>query len=251
MGFLRGIAAFFAGAGWLLSTPRLWARALVPVATALVLIVALGAPGIAGARAFAHGALGGGIGAGLLGVLLAITALLLAIVVGVSLAQPLSGWALDAIVSAQERALGVELAPEPGRLTMVIPSAASALLAVATGVPLLALLTIVGWVFPPAVVVTVPIKVLATALLLAWDLLDYPLARQGLGLRERLRWCARNASSVTGFGLSAVLFFALPGLGLLALPFGVAGATRLANSRYCTRPRAVTLHTPSTRPPRP
>ena len=228
MGFFRGIAAFIAGAGWLLATPRLWARALVPVVTALVLVAALGAAGIAGARVLAHSALGGGIGAGFLSVLLAIAALLLAILIGVSLAQPLSGWALDGIVSAQERALGAAPGPQPARFSMFISSAASALLAVAAGVPLLALLTTVGWVFPPAVVVTVPAKVLATAFLLAWDLLDYPLAKQGIGLRNRLRWCARNAGSVAGFGLVAVFFFAVPGLGLLTLPFGVAGATRLA-----------------------
>jgi CysZ protein len=230
MAFFRGIAAFFAGAGWLLRTPRLWARALVPVGTAFVLVVALATAGIAGARAIAHSALGSGIGAGLLSVLLAITAVLLAIVIGVSLAQPLSGWALDAVVSAQERALGVASVPEPARLKRFVPSAASALLAVAAGVPLLALLTIVGWVFPPAAVVTVPMKALAAALLLAWDLLDYPLAKQGIGLRDRERWCVRNVSPVTGFGLAALLFFAVPGFGLLALPFGVAGATRLARS---------------------
>jgi CysZ protein len=228
MDFFLGIAAFFAGAGWLLSTPRLWARALVPVGTALVLVVALGTAGIAGTRALAHSTLGDGIGAGLLSVLLATTAVLLSIVVGVSLAQPLSGWALDAIVSAQERALGIASVPEPGRLKRLIPSVASALLAVATGVPLLALLTIVGWVFPPTAVATLPMKVLVTGFLLAWDLLDYPLARQGIGLRNRLQWCARNASSVIGFGLAALLVFAVPGFGLLALPFGVAGATRLA-----------------------
>ncbi len=230
MGFFRGIAAFFAGAGWLLATPRLWARALVPVVTALVLIVALATAGIAGGRALAHSTLGAGIGAGFLGVLLAITAVLLAVVIGVSLAQPLSGWALDAIVSAQERALGIAPALQPARFSMFISSAASALLAVAMGIPLLALLGAAGWLFPPAAVVTVPLKVLATALLLAWDLLDYPLARQGIGLRDRLGWCGRNVSSVAGFGLAAVFFFAVPGLGLLALPFGVAGATRLARS---------------------
>jgi CysZ protein len=230
MGFFRGIAAFIAGAGWLLGMPRLWARALVPVVTALVLVAALAAAGIAGARALVYGTLGGGIGAGFLTVLLSVTAVLLAIVVGVSLAQPLSGWALDTIVSAQEGALGAAPGPPPARISMFVSSSASALLAVATGVPLLALLTTAGWVFPPAAVVTVPLKVLATALLLAWDLLDYPLARQGIGLRDRLRWCGRNVGSVAGFGLAAVFFFAVPGLGLLALPFGVAGATRLARS---------------------
>ena len=68
-------------------------------------------------------------------VLLAIMALLLAIVTGVSLAQPLSGCALDAIVSAQERALRIAPGRQPAGLSMFISSAASALLAEATGSP--------------------------------------------------------------------------------------------------------------------
>jgi ABC-type antimicrobial peptide transport system permease subunit len=51
MGFFRGIAACFAGVAWIAGTPRMWARALVPVATALVLVVALSAVGIYGALA--------------------------------------------------------------------------------------------------------------------------------------------------------------------------------------------------------
>jgi CysZ protein len=226
MGFLRGIAAFFAGVGWVASTPRLWARALVPVATALVLVVALSALGIYGALALAHRELGGGIGAGLASAVLAVGAVIVAVLVGVSLAQPLSGWALDGIVRAQERDLGLPPAAAPSET--LLGSLGSALLALAAGVPLLVLLTLVGWIFPPLALVTVPFKVLVAALWLAWDLLDYPLTLRGMGVRARVRWCASNFGAVLGFGLAAALLFAVPGFGLLALPCGVAGAARLA-----------------------
>ena len=86
MGFFRGIAAFFGGVGWVASTPRLWARALVPVATAFVLVVALGALGIYSALGLAHRELGDGIAAGLATAVLAVAAVVLAILVG------LVGW---------------------------------------------------------------------------------------------------------------------------------------------------------------
>jgi hypothetical protein len=95
------MAAFFGGVGWVAGTPHVWPRAMVPGATALVLVAALAVGSVRGALAFAHRTLGNGFGAGLLGVLLAVAGVVLAIVVGVSLAQPLSGWALDGIVRAR------------------------------------------------------------------------------------------------------------------------------------------------------
>jgi uncharacterized protein involved in cysteine biosynthesis len=101
------------------------------------------------------------------------------------------------------------------------------LLAFAVGAPTIAALTLVGWLAPPALAVTVPAKVVVAALLVAWDLVDYPLALRGVRLRERLRWFGGRFGSMLGFGLAAVAFFIVPGLGLFALPFGVAGAARL------------------------
>jgi CysZ protein len=229
MGFFAGMAAFFGGVGWIVTTPRLWPRALVPVATALVLIVTLGYVGVRGAMALARRTLGEGLGAGFEGVLLAIAAVVLAVVIAVALAQPLSGWALDGIVRVQERELGVAPGTPPPFFGAMLTSLGSALLGLLVGVPLIVLLTIAAWVFPPAAVVTVPFKVVMAAVLLAWDLLDYPLASRRMGVLARVKWCGRHLGAVIGFGLSALLFFAVPGLGLLALPCGVAGAARLAS----------------------
>jgi CysZ protein len=228
-GFFGGIAAFFGATGWIASSPRLWPRALVPVITALVLVVTLGWFGAREALALAHRAFGEGVAAGFAGVLGVIAAVLLALVIAVSLAQPLSGWALEGIVRAQEEALGVPPGRPPPYFRAMLASLASALLALVVGIPTIALLAIAGWVFPPAAVVTVPLKVLVAALLLAWDLLDYPLASRDMGARARLRWCGAHFGAVLGFGLSALLVTTVPGLGLLALPCGVAAAVRLAS----------------------
>jgi uncharacterized protein involved in cysteine biosynthesis len=150
MGLLTGAGAFFRGMAFVVSTPGIWLRALVPMLTSLVLFGGLVALGLLGAAAVTHGVL-------------------------------------------------------------------------------VVLLTVVGWIFPPAVFVTFPLKVLLGALMIAWDLVDYPLALHGVRLGDRFRWAGRNFFAVLGFGLSATLFFAVPGLGLLALPCGVAGATRMVS----------------------
>jgi CysZ protein len=228
VGLLRGVAAFFGGVGWVVTTPRVWPRAMVPIATALVLIAALGVIGVRGALTVTHRAFGDGLGAGFVGMLLALAALVLALVIGVALAQPLSGWALEGIMRLQEHDLGIAPGARPPFLATMLASLASSVLGLAVGVPLIVLLTLAAWVFPPAAVVTIPLKVVIASLSLAWDLLDYPLASRGLGVGARLRWCAYNLGAFVGFGLAALLLFAVPGIGLLALPCGVAGAVRLA-----------------------
>jgi CysZ protein len=234
VGFFAGAGAFFEGVGFVVGTPRTWPRAMVPMAMALVLVGGLGVGGVIGAEAYAHHALGDGFGAGLLGVLLAAGAIVLAVVIGVSLAQPLSGWALDGLVREQDRGMGVPPAPEQPMGHAALRSLASALLAIAAGLPLIVLLTLLGWIVPPAAVVTLPLKVVVASLLLAWDLLDYPLGLRGVGIGARIGWCMRNFGAMLGFGLAAMVVFVVPGLGLLALPCGVAGAARLVARRRVT-----------------
>jgi len=95
------------------------------------------------------------------------------------------------------------------------------------GMPLLSLLLLIGIFFPPAVVVTVPLKVLVCGWMLAWDFVDYPLALRGVSLAERFSWVGRNFGAFTFFGILWTLLVATPGMVLLILPMGVAGATRL------------------------
>ena len=216
-----GAGAFFRGMGFVVSTPSIWPRAMVPMLAALCLFAGFAALGILGATLLAHG---------VLVVLLAVPALLLALLLALSLAQPLSGWALDGIVRAQRRDLGLPELPATSVGGAMLSSLGSALLALAIGAPVIALLTLVGWFVPPAMVVTLPLKVLVGALMVAWDLVDYPLAMHGAGIGDRMRFAWRHFGSFLGFGLAATLFFAVPGLGLLALPCGVAGATRLVKA---------------------
>jgi CysZ protein len=227
MGFFRGIGGFFGGMAFVVGTPRIWPRAAVPVVVALVLFASLGALGVWGALRVAHGLVQESVGAGALTVVFALPALLVALLLALALAQPLSGWALDGIVREQRRALGLPALPEARAGHAALSSLGASLAALAIGLPLLTTLTVVAWVAPPAAIVTIPLKIAIGALLVAWDLVDYPLALQGMRIGDRVRWCARNAGALFGFGLAATFFFAVPGLGLLALPCGVAGAARL------------------------
>jgi CysZ protein len=227
MGLFRGFGAFFLGLAFVVGTPRVWSRAVVPVVTAMFLWVGFGALGVWEAIHLAHRLVDGPLGAGALAVLFAMPAVVIALIVALALAQPLSGWALDGIVREQRTALALPPLPEGSSRGAALSSLGAALGALAVGVPILAGLTVVGWLAPPALAVTVPLKVVVASLLVAWDLIDYPLAMHGVRLRDRLRWFGRQFGSMLGFGLAAVAFFSVPGLGLLALPFGVAGAARL------------------------
>jgi CysZ protein len=186
--------------------------------TALALFAGLSTLGILLVLAHAHG---------VVAVLLAIPVVLVALLLAVALAQTLSGWALDGIVRAQRRELSLAPLPELSVGRAALSSLVASLAALAVGVPVLAILALIGLAVPPAAVVTVPLKIVVGALVLGWNLVDYPLALQGTTLGGRLRWAREHLAALLGFGLAATLLFAVPGLGLLVLPCGVAGATRL------------------------
>ncbi len=227
MGLFRGFAAFFLGVGFVVGTPRVWPRAAVPVVMAVTLWAGLGALGVWGALRMAHRMVESSIGAGALSVLFALPAVLVALLLALALAQPLSGWALDSIVHEQRSALALPPLREGGRVKAALSSLCAGVAAFVVGMLLIGGLTITGALAPAALPVTVPLKVVVGALLVAWNLVDYPLAIIGFGLRERMRWFARYGGSMLGFGLAAMAFVTVPGVGLLALPCGVAGAARL------------------------
>jgi uncharacterized protein involved in cysteine biosynthesis len=75
--------------------------------------------------------------------------------------------------------------------------------------------------------VTVPLKALVCGWMLAWDLFDYPLGIRGMGIWKRIKWIFRNFGAFTLFGLIWGAMAVIPGVVLVLLPMGVAGATQL------------------------
>ncbi len=233
LGLFGGMGALFEAVGFVVTTPAVWPMAIVPVLVALVLTGGCAALGLWGAMALADhlaAAATGGLAvaiAWVLRVLLGAVALLLSVVVAISLAQPLSGFALERIARAQEKRLGGRDWPEQPTLASMLRSLGVTFTALAMGLPILFVLTLVTIFAPPAAIVTVPLKFVTTALMIAWDFLDYPLSVRGVTVGGRLRFVGTHFWAVLGFGVASGFILLVPGIGLLLLPIGVAGATRL------------------------
>jgi CysZ protein len=233
LGLFGGMGALFEAVGFVVTTPAVWPLAILPVVVALVLAVGCAALGLWGATALADHLAAAASGrlavaiAWVLRVLLGGVALLLSVVVAMSLAQPLSGFALERIARAQEKRLGGREWPEQATLPSMLRSLQVTFTALALGLPVIAALTVISIVAPPLAIVTVPLKFLTTALMIAWDFLDYPLSVRGATVSGRLRFVGAHFWAVLGFGVASGMVLLVPGVGLFLLPIGVAGATRL------------------------
>lgn len=239
---LDGPRSFAAGARFVVLRPKSWPLAIVPVVVAAVVIGAVAALGIWGALSAAHhvtdglqGRLGAVVGV-LVEVLLGVVALLLSVVVGFSLAQPLSGPALEKLSRTFEGELGAPARPDEDLLESVWRGLRVTLTALAVGMPILLALAVVDLLLPIAVVVTIPLKVLVTSMMVAWDLLDYPFSLRQMRVRARLAWVRANLRAVLTFGALGALGLMVPVVGLFVLPIGVAGATHLVLAREGSLP---------------
>lgn len=234
--FLGGVRCFWSGLVFLVKTPSAWPLAMVPA----VVVVALGSffgflvvtlvPPIVAETFERYRSVDGTLDMALrvgLQVLVTVLATILAVFAAFSLAQPLSGPALEALVRRQELDLGAPTRPETSFATDIVRSLKSSLVGLAIGTPILLLLLVVGVVFPPAQVVTLPLKALVVTTVLAWDLADYPLSVRGVGIRARMALLQRHFFAVLGMAAGVALLCLIPCGILLALPIGVAGATRL------------------------
>jgi uncharacterized protein involved in cysteine biosynthesis len=169
----------------------------------------------------------GQLGAWLLWLLLVLASLLAAGLLALVLAQPLSGFSLEAVSRAQERALIGPNEPHSSFMTALWTSTRATLVMLVVGGIVNGTLFAVAFFFPPATVVTAPVQFIFGGLLLAWNFLDYPLSMRGLGVMARLRWSGRHIEEFAVFGVVWAALLFVPGLFFLILPMGVAGATRL------------------------
>jgi CysZ protein len=228
--FRDGLSALVEGARCLARTPALWPFAAVPV-TFFVVIFALGAvAAFIGAFKLAALAIGGvgfwaSFGRAVLGLVFGAVGVALAGLIGLSFAQPLSGFALDRIVRAVYKADRHPAPPDTG--VSFAQSVLVAVLGLAVGLPILVLLSTVSFFVPVLVVVTVPLKIVVAGLMMAWDLCDYPMSLEGIAVGDRVAHFRRNFGATLAFGVPLGLVLAVPLLNLVVLPFGVAGAARL------------------------
>ena len=228
IGALDGLRAFFGGIGFVFATPAVWGWALVPVGVMVVLTVGLCGLTWWGAWEGSRALVGEeNLGTWTLTVLFGLLGAMLAVLVALALAQPCSGFALEAICRAQERALVGRASPPISYWASLWRNLKVIAATLVLGGSVLVFLFVVEFLVPPMAVVTVPLQFLVGGWLMAWNLLDYPLGLRGLGFRDSVRWVGGHFGAVTVFGLTWWSLVLFPGAVLLLLPMGVAGAARL------------------------
>ncbi len=234
-GFRSGLFALFGGYKTLVATPDLWLLAFVPTLIALFCVLVFGVIAVKSGplltrMIFGESSSGLFFVAGLVQVIVTLVLLVLAVVFGFALGKPLSGPALERIVRRVEADLGAPAWPQPSLLQDIGRSLQSTIVALAFSLPLLVLLSLLGFFVPPAVVITFPLQLAVTALAGSWDLCDYPLSIRGVAISERLRFMRRHWTTVLGFGLGLALLSFLPCTLFFVLPAGIVGATQLVVS---------------------
>jgi CysZ protein len=233
IGFLDGLAAPWGGLKWVLVHPAVWPLAIVPGILFVLLLAGVLAGCVLLEEHFLSRWWGEPSGtwqsilywmARVAGWIVAVLAGFLAALV---LAQPISGPALDALAKRRETDMGVPPHPDSPILPGIWRSLRVSLFGLAVTLPALLFLSVVGMLFPFLAPVTVPLNFILTGLMLAWDLVDYPLGLRSSGIRDRLSWFRRNTGAAMGLGISLWILFFIPGAAILLLGVGVAGATRL------------------------
>ncbi len=232
-GFRVGFGSVFRAAGFLFRAHRLWPISLVPGAILFALVTAFALLAVLLLRPAVttwlnpEGGPYAALGAGLAGWLVAILAGALGALLALAITPPLSAPALEHIVSARERSLGVPDRQPIGLFAEMAFGLKAQLFAAGFAVPTLAVLWAIDLLFPPAAIVTVPLKLVVVSAALSWNLLDYPLTLRGVRLRDRLRLMAAHKAAILGFGLAFAALFWLPCFQVLMLPVGVAAAAEL------------------------
>jgi|SRR5579864_3742081 len=232
-GYLTAIEAAGSGIGFILRTPAVWPWSAVPAAIMLLLLAGFCGFGIWGSAEFSAYFFGtdrhawGSFGYWIVTVSLAIISILIAVIFALVLTEPLSAFALDKIVHAYQRQVLGQSPPSPPLPVVIwISLRAIGLGLILAGSTIVALL-VVNFFFPPAAIVTVPMKFLVCSWMLAWSLLDYPMVQRGQGIFARFRWVFRHFGAFTLFGMIWAAIAVVPGIVLVLLPMGVAGATDL------------------------
>jgi CysZ protein len=210
-----GLGSFFRGFGLLASTPGAYPFAMVPVVAAVVLTAGFSVLSVLVVPALVERWTGpGGFWVDVLQVLATLAFLILSTLLGLVLAQPASGPALEAMVRRLEARLGAPPRPDTPFLTEVARSAGSATIALVGGLASFFVLLLLSLIPGAAVVI-------------GWDVCDYPLSVRGLPLRRRIEIVTANLGAVLGFALGLGLVALVPCGFLLLLPVGVSGATVL------------------------
>ncbi|HEV3144211.1 MAG TPA: EI24 domain-containing protein [Gemmataceae bacterium] len=249
-GVSAAMEAVGSGIGFILRTPAMWPWSFVPGAIMFLLLAGFCGFGIWGSAELSKYFFGpdrhfwGSIGYWIVTVLLGIVSFLVAVLLALVLTEPLSAFALDKIVHAYEHHVTGSSSPSPPLPVVIWISVRSIGFGLILGGTALVALLAINFLFPPAAIVTVPLKFLVCSWMLAWSLIDYPMVQRRLGIRARLRWVFRHFAAFTVFGMAWAAFAVMPGIVLVLLPMGVAGATDLVLRDEPRGPARATVRVP-------
>jgi CysZ protein len=232
-GFVTGLIAPFQGFYFILTHPSTWTRALIPAVIFTLLLFTFAIPGVWTMHSFTHHLIQkhasrwAHISIWLFRVVLYIVAIFISLILALITAQPLSAPALESLVRAQERELKYPNRPEEAFCSSIWRSIRVAIVSIIASLCIFIVLTVIEIFLPLTVIITTPLKFIATGFILAYDIIDYPLSLHLLGIRERTPWFRHYLWATFGFGLAMEVIFLIPGAFLLLLPAGVCGATIL------------------------
>ncbi len=233
LGFGTGLKAPLRGVGFIARRADLWLLAAVPALVALAIAATLGTASVMWLPRLAAWLIGptttwyGEVGAAAASFALAALGVLLSIALALTFAQPLSGPALDRLALAMEQSIGAPTQPIVPFWRQAARSAGGALLGLAVGLPILAVLTVISFIVPLAAWVTFPLQLVVSGMMVTWDLMDYPFTIRGWTLTRRLAWMRANLPAALGFGLALGIVLLIPCVHVLLLPAGTVGATWL------------------------
>lgn len=218
---------FFRGFSLLARSPEAYGLALVPIAVAFIITIGFSALSLFFVPALVERWAGSaGWWVEVLKLLALATFLIFSVLLGIALAQPASGPALEALVRKTERKLGMPEHPQESFTTGIARSAGSALIGLGSAFVAFVVLALIGLI-PGAAIVTVPLQFVSTAFCIGWDLCDYPLSVRGVPLKRRVAVVFGNLRAVMGLSFGLGLCALVPCGFLLLLPIGVVGATAL------------------------
>jgi CysZ protein len=231
---VRGIRYFFGGAGFVAAQTWLWGFVLIPMLLTSGVLAGLGwlatewitssSPVIArqqGKLDFVASWLHREVTPASLTPVLAVSLVVAAVV------QPLSAIALDIVTREQVWKAARRVWAGDDASDVPFRSLEATICSLAAALPALVLLSVAAFRYPKAWHVIGLLALVISGLALAWNFLEYPLSQRDLSFSERIRWLRRHFGAVLGFGAACAVVLVLPGVGLIVIPAGVAGATRL------------------------
>jgi CysZ protein len=231
-GAFRAFFAPFGAIKTIATRPSLWPLAATPTLIFLTLLLFGGAGAgrvydwaSAHVAAWLGSSMAGAAGLVLAKILIVLVLIIAVIILASLIVPPLASPFMDKLAGRIDQREAIEEA--------LVPSVLRSLRVALTGLVLVAIPQAVVWILSLALPIATPLWLFLgtsiAALGLSYDAFDWPLARRGLGVRDRLAWMRSHGALTLGLGAAVWLMFLVPGMSIVMLPATVLGGVKLVN----------------------